>query len=223
MFNRFKNITPFIALAIGLMIAQPTLASTINFNTLVVGANVNSDPNALSLGITFDNGAILPTLDSTGTPIAGTDHWQIDITVPLVTVSNGTSLGGHAYATANGLDAIQQAVLMHLGGIFDVSSFSVNASSFDGQSFGGLYNPTLDFLDINGNSVASVAYNLVGSVFSASLSTQLHGVTDVVLAGGALYNNISFNVTAVPVPGAIWLFGSALMGFMGVSRRNKKA
>jgi len=28
---------------------------------------------------------------------------------------------------------------------------------------------------------------------------------------------------AVPVPGAVWLFGSALMGFMGFSRRNKKA
>lgn len=28
---------------------------------------------------------------------------------------------------------------------------------------------------------------------------------------------------AVPVPGAVWLFGSALMGFLGFSRRNKKA
>jgi hypothetical protein len=30
-------------------------------------------------------------------------------------------------------------------------------------------------------------------------------------------------VQAVPVPGAVWLFGSALMGFLGFSRRNKKA
>ena len=28
---------------------------------------------------------------------------------------------------------------------------------------------------------------------------------------------------AVPVPAAVWLFGSALMGFMGITRRNKKA
>jgi len=28
---------------------------------------------------------------------------------------------------------------------------------------------------------------------------------------------------AVPVPGAVWLFGSAIMGFLGFSRRNKKA
>ena len=29
--------------------------------------------------------------------------------------------------------------------------------------------------------------------------------------------------SAVPVPAAVWLFGSALMGFMGITRRNKKA
>lgn len=29
--------------------------------------------------------------------------------------------------------------------------------------------------------------------------------------------------SAVPVPGAVWLFGSAIMGFLGFKRRNKKA
>ena len=29
--------------------------------------------------------------------------------------------------------------------------------------------------------------------------------------------------SAVPVPGAVWLFGSAIMGFLGFTRRNKKA
>ncbi len=222
MFNRFKNITPFMALVIGLTVVQPTLASTIDFSTLAAGANVNSDPNASSLGITFDNAVFLPNKDSEGSDIPGSDHWQIDTTAPAVTVANGATLGG-AYATVNGLDAIQQTVLMHLGGIFDVSSFSVNASSYDGESFGGLYGSKLDFLDVNGFSLGSIAYSVTGNIFSAALATPLQGVTDVVLAGGAVYNNISFNVAAVPVPGAVWLFGSALMGFMGVSRRNKKA
>ena len=219
MFNRLKNITPFIVLAIGLTIAQPTMASIINFSTLAAGANVNSDPSAAALGITFDNAALLPTLDSYGVPIAGTDHWQIDTTAPAVTVVNGTGLGGQ-YAHSNGLDAIQQTVLMHLGGIFNVSSFSVGASSFDGQSFGGIYNPTLDFLDIYGNAIGSVVYTSSNGIFSASLNAPLQGVTDVVLAGGAVYNSLSFNVSAVPVPGAIWLFGSALAGFAGLRRRN---
>lgn len=224
MFNHFKNKTAFIALAIGLTLAQPTLASTINFDSLAVGSN----PNSNTLGITFDNAVFLPNLDSTGTPITGTDHWQIDNIAPALTVVNGAALNlvnfnsgllSH-YAINNSLDAIQQTVLMHLGGIYNVASFSLNASSFDRSSFSGFYNPTIDFLDINGNAIGSVAFSTpVGGIFTASLSTSLLGVTDVVLAGGALYNNISFNVTAVPVPGAIWLFGSALAGLVGLRRR----
>jgi hypothetical protein len=31
--------------------------------------------------------------------------------------------------------------------------------------------------------------------------------------------NIAFNVQAVPVPGAVWLFGSAIVGLIGFGRR----
>ncbi|MCP4331578.1 MAG: VPLPA-CTERM sorting domain-containing protein [Gammaproteobacteria bacterium] len=30
---------------------------------------------------------------------------------------------------------------------------------------------------------------------------------------------LSINVSAVPVPAAVWLFGTALIGFVGMSRR----
>jgi hypothetical protein len=173
------------------------------------------------LGIAFNNAAFLPTLDVDGIAINGSEHWQIDSTAPPVSVVNGTSLGG-VYVQSNGLDARDQSVIMHLGGIFNVAAFSLNASSFDGQSFGGLFSPTLDFLDINGNFVGSVGYTLSSGIFSASLSAPILGVTDVLFAGGAVYNNISFDVAAVPVPGAIWLFGSVLMGFTGFSLRHKK-
>ena len=222
MFNYIKNKKALIGLVIGLTLAQPTLASTINFDGLAAGANVNLDASAIALGITFNNAVFSPTLDVDGIAIDHSEHWQIDSTAPSVSVVNGTSLGG-VYAQSNGLDARDQSVMMHLGGIFNVAAFSLNASSFDGQSFGGIFSPTLDFLDINGNFVKSVAYTVSSGIFSASLSAPILGVTDVLLAGGAVYNNISFNVAAVPVPGAVWLFGSALMGLMGFSRRNKKA
>ena len=50
--------------------------------------------------------------------------------------------------------------------------------------------------------------------------TQNHAknVNPLVVEGGQLQL-----VTAVPVPGAVWLFGSAIMGFFGFTRRNKKA
>lgn len=222
MFYHVKNKKAVIALAVGLMLAQPTLASTMDFDSLSAGSDVNTDSVALTKGITFNNAVFLPTLDTDGIAIAGTDHWQIDATASAVTVANGASLGG-AYAQSNGLDARDQPVMMHLGGIFNIASFSLNASSYDGSSFGGYYNPTLDFLDINGNAIGSVAYTLSAGIFSASLSAPVQGVTDVLFVGGAVYDNISISIAAVPVPGAVWLFGSALMGFMGFSRRNKKA
>jgi hypothetical protein len=33
--------------------------------------------------------------------------------------------------------------------------------------------------------------------------------------------NISTNIAAVPLPGAVWLFGSGLLAFLGVASRRK--
>ncbi len=38
-------------------------------------------------------------------------------------------------------------------------------------------------------------------------------------ATGVVYDNLNVGVAAVPVPAAAWLFGSALLGLMGISRR----
>jgi hypothetical protein len=35
--------------------------------------------------------------------------------------------------------------------------------------------------------------------------------------------DLNMNLTAVPVPAAVWLFGSALMGFVGMRRKAKPA
>lgn len=39
----------------------------------------------------------------------------------------------------------------------------------------------------------------------------------------AYFDNIVIDVTAVPVPAAVWLFGSGLIGLVGVARRKLKA
>ena len=40
-------------------------------------------------------------------------------------------------------------------------------------------------------------------------------------ASGVLYDNISFSSSVVPVPGAVWLMMSGLIGLVGVARRRK--
>jgi len=50
----------------------------------------------------------------------------------------------------------------------------------------------------------------------ASAATQLYGTINIDSATGV----VSYNaVSAVPVPAAVWLFGSGLMGLVGVARR----
>jgi len=36
-------------------------------------------------------------------------------------------------------------------------------------------------------------------------------------------DNVNVNVSAVPVPAAVWLFGSGLAGLIGASRKKKQA
>jgi hypothetical protein len=40
--------------------------------------------------------------------------------------------------------------------------------------------------------------------------------------GPEQFDNIAFNVSAVPLPPALWLFGSGLLGFVGMARRRKQ-
>lgn len=40
-------------------------------------------------------------------------------------------------------------------------------------------------------------------------------------AGAIFLDNASLTVTAVPIPAAVWLFGSGLLGLVGVARRRK--
>ncbi|MEJ1297462.1 MAG: hypothetical protein RPU64_07730 [Candidatus Sedimenticola sp. (ex Thyasira tokunagai)] len=91
------------------------------------------------------------------------------------------------------------------------------------DTFSGIY--MADFTSIN-LTVGSV-YSLVASVVDSSPYWGLRGGT--ALDGGeAVYGGITNTVedmqisvdgvSAVPVPAAVWLFGSALLGFIGFSR-----
>ena len=56
-------------------------------------------------------------------------------------------------------------------------------------------------------------------LFDVSLHSELRNIgrVDVYLAGSGAIDNLKYNV--VPVPAAFWLFGTALIGFIGFSRR----
>jgi len=86
----------------------------------------------------------------------------------------------------------------------------------------------LDFFDFGSISAGSIERS---SLFSSlSLDSGLHTLSILIerpfLPSGVVQSLDNIEVTqisAVPVPAAAWLFGSALIGFVGFSRRKIKA
>lgn len=103
-------------------------------------------------------------------------------------------------------------------------------------------------IDVGFNGIRLVAYDMSGALISEEImfGTTLSGVGEFFtlsiaaagiysiafsqvldLAGdGVIFDNLVYNetfISSVPVPAAAWLFGSALFGFLGFSRRKANA
>ena len=57
--------------------------------------------------------------------------------------------------------------------------------------------------------------------FSAYTGISRLFLDDNSTGAGIAYDQFSFNTSAVPVPAAVWLFGSGIMGLFGWSRRKQ--
>lgn len=76
----------------------------------------------------------------------------------------------------------------------------------------------VDSFSSNCTSPITTTYNALTGEFTASwVSFINHGA----LPGAQTSTYITGYVSAVPVPAAVWLFGSGLLGLVGLARRNK--
>jgi hypothetical protein len=139
-----------------------------------------------------------------------------------VTIDSGL-LTGEVY---NGSFAYDDATLTNLGlesiGLSSIT-FSFSSAYYDLSDAG--FGATADFLD---GLFLGINYSVNGSnapffYFVPALGTFLP--YDVpyfayqTVPGGSGFG--SFNLTSVPLPGALWLFGSSMVGLLSVTRRRK--
>jgi hypothetical protein len=91
---------------------------------------------------------------------------------------------------------------------------------FNNNHDGGFAAP--DAVSINGGSYA-VATGYAGGVNGIGAFSLLAGEILKIAYDNEEFYVSGMEVSAVPVPAAVWLFGSALLGFVGLSRRTNIA
>lgn len=187
-----------ISLFFLLVISVPSYAVTIDFQSLEQINNIRNDQGF----IYEEDGFRLENKNINQDPFGSFGTLESRYTGSTALFNN--TIGGETVLTQIG------------GGAFDLTS--------------------IDLAELNGNSVVAVTFTtnngdsqtftLDGIAFGAEtffFNAMFLGVTSVSWLQESpfhQFDNIVINGSAVvPVPAAVWLFGSALLGFAGISKR----
>ena len=150
-------------------------------------------------------------------------------TCPDPVVSTGkitltTTPDSSCYATGSGGVNLSPLVLLDktpndTSGLFNgaliMTQTSQGIGTFSVGPTGNYNNLVLVIKSGNLNGLQWGAFSLAALSGSWTIQDATRDFKD--LSGGELWGSVS----AVPVPAAVWLFGTALIGFIGLSRRTK--
>jgi hypothetical protein len=148
----------------------------------------------------------------------------------VTSTANASDTAGQAQSAAANLGTVYQTISTYSGNTFGASATgSVSTTPASGlywaaslsQGSGQINNSTDIIADTSGTDTSSTAFfkalNSTGTV-----ETVISGVWSLVfnaVGGSATSATLTWTPTAVPLPAAVWLLGSALLGLAGVSRR----
>ena len=154
------------------------------------------------------------TYDDTSAPLTGVGHELLDL--PL----DSFSFLGDNYG---GFDSTNSGVSLHY---YDRNLTGLHIAGAE-NSYHGIGHFTDDFAIGFGINGPGDMYFAEKNTFGIQLALYGWMTIDVMKDGDQLwgYDNEALRVfpSAVPVPAAIWLFGTALIGLIGFSKRRKAA
>ena len=156
------------------------------------------------------NGGLVGAVDTAVTGSIGGGTWSVASTNPFFgvnwTAHSGTTFGPGTYSIATIQGGTYTGIVVGPGQVGGHILFNWGA--------------TADIDVVNVWDVASGVYTSTDPTVGNPANPD--GVLGVGMIDGAFVGfNANFDFTAVPVPAAVWLFGSGLLGLVGVARRRK--
>lgn len=207
------------------------LASAVS--ALVISTNVNAvliDFEEFELTAMNNSvGSLIPTSARISNQYLGTDGVIFSSGNDFIAAVN---LGiGHATSGSVGIGGSDGANgLTYAGEFFRANFFDPNNISTQAVT---------NYVEIRGDNISDgtggtfSAYDINGVLLGSDSQTNVSGNTFVLAfegihsvkftgSGTIALDDLTFNpVTAIPVPAAVWLFASGLLGLIGVARRKK--
>ena len=163
----------------------------------------------------FDgNGGVVGMADTSITDIRdfGTGDWTLSSPTPFFGV-NWTAHSGTVYNVAGNytFDTIQGGTYsVDLAAGYTMGHILFNWGAVADIDVVNIWDANGDSIDVEGDGVSGLAM-IDGAFMGFNANFSVNGATSEV------------NPAAVPVPAAVWLFGSGLVGLAGVARRRKAA
>lgn len=207
-------------------------SATGNPSPLVYNANFGSGTlflNGTNGSSTWSSGVANPQVTSFGgtTVNAGTGFSTTTSGAASLALANSTANGFHtvfAFDMTGFKDlvisyATQRSATGFTDHVWAVSTDGSNWTNFDTKTWPGGTGTATNFADVGVVTLASVSG--LDNVSSAFVRLTLNGAT--ALAGNNRFDNIQFNVSAVPEPVSMLLLGVAGVGGLAFRRFRRKA
>lgn len=221
--NKRQILTAPALFLLGTFALSPVLAANIDFEAFPAGTNITNQIPGVSISATggIDQAWIFDTDNFTG--------GDSDLEAPFTEINGGPMLSPGKVLIIQENNGGEPDDLAASGGIFDIlfdvatTLFSIDffdmeqntiiqlfSDSFSTQIGGNFSTGDSDTAD---NSTANEYEHLV---FNAAAGVAGVKSIRITMAGSGAIDNISHRVS-VPLPAMLWLFGTALAGFAGLS------
>jgi hypothetical protein len=206
-----------------------SLVSGAVLNTSLPGLTGSSGPSTMLANFLSANPASgdVWTLEAgqyQGTATTGSDQTpgvaKAIFTSPALTTTNSNATTKTLINLNNFENGINQDVIQNTGGLFPLNtSTETTAGSFSAS--GTKKYGFLTVADSQAPGTTSELFGFTANGSTGKLQSYLLGTASLSTTGTLTFTGNPSS--AVPLPAAVWLFGSGLMGLVGVSRRRKAA